>query len=206
MSSASHSTGVVGKWGQANFFSKTTSTSTSSAANPFPSTPAGKTNKIFTSRQHKPCSSPPPPPAAAMAAPPSPSASPAAAAAAAAAPFMTPGRSQSDSGRVEVSVRLRPGAERERDGPADSVVEVDESAGDVFVNFDKSFRFDRALGVSASQASLYDLCVRPLVEDCLEEGRHVAVLAYGQTGTGKTYTMGTDQKVRFSFSISAHDS
>ncbi len=201
MSSASHSTGVVGKWGQANFFSKTASTS--SAANPFPSTPAGKTNKIFTSRQHKPCSSPPP--AAAMAAPPSPSASPAAAAAAV-APFMTPGRSQSDSGRVEVSVRLRPGAERERDGPAESVVEVDESAGDVFVNFDKSFRFDRALGVSASQASLYDLCVRPLVEDCLEEGRHVAVLAYGQTGTGKTYTMGTDQKVRVSLSLLVHNS
>ena len=54
--------------------------------------------------------------------------------------------------------------------------------------------FDLAAGLSAGgvdPALLYDTCVAPLVEG-LFEGFNASVLAYGPTGSGKTFTMGTD--------------
>ncbi len=68
----------------------------------------------------------------------------------------------------------------------------------LFVNFEKSFKFDRVFGPTSTQEGVFSLCVRPLLEECLLDGRHVAVIAYGQTGTGKTFTMGTDHKVAWS--------
>ena len=40
----------------------------------------------------------------------------------------------------------------------------------------------------STQESIYEQCVRPLVEASLA-GYNATVLAYGQTGSGKTYTM-----------------
>jgi len=54
--------------------------------------------------------------------------------------------------------------------------------------------FDLAAGLSAGgvdPALLYETCVSPLV-DALFEGFNASVLAYGPTGSGKTFTMGTD--------------
>ena len=39
------------------------------------------------------------------------------------------------------------------------------------------------------QGIIFDECVRPLIKACLD-GYNATVFAYGQTGTGKTYTMG----------------
>lgn len=44
---------------------------------------------------------------------------------------------------------------------------------------------------SASQITVYDNCLKPLVDDVLQ-GYTAALLAYGQTGAGKTYTMAND--------------
>ncbi len=63
------------------------------------------------------------------------------------------------------------------------------------MNFDKSFKFDMVLDSDASQDSAFRHCVLPVLEQCLAQGRHAAVIAYGQTGAGKTYTMGTDHRV-----------
>eukprot|EP00192_Tetraselmis_astigmatica_P009155 CAMPEP_0117678092 /NCGR_PEP_ID=MMETSP0804-20121206/17093_1 /TAXON_ID=1074897 /ORGANISM="Tetraselmis astigmatica, Strain CCMP880" /LENGTH=677 /DNA_ID=CAMNT_0005487417 /DNA_START=496 /DNA_END=2530 /DNA_ORIENTATION=- len=58
----------------------------------------------------------------------------------------------------------------------------------------RSFPFDRVYGEGGLHSSkLFDDCVAPLV-DGLFEGYNATVLAYGQTGAGKTFTIGTHPK------------
>uniref|UniRef100_A0ACB8G8T8 Kinesin-like protein kif3c n=1 Tax=Sphaerodactylus townsendi TaxID=933632 RepID=A0ACB8G8T8_9SAUR len=52
----------------------------------------------------------------------------------------------------------------------------------------KTFTFDAVYDASSKQADLYDETVRPLVDSVLQ-GFNGTMFAYGQTGTGKTYTM-----------------
>jgi hypothetical protein len=55
----------------------------------------------------------------------------------------------------------------------------------------RSFPFDQVYGEGAEPSGkLFGECISPLVEG-LFEGYNGTVLAYGQTGAGKTYTMGT---------------
>ncbi|KAK9127151.1 hypothetical protein Syun_015948 [Stephania yunnanensis] len=53
---------------------------------------------------------------------------------------------------------------------------------------DRVFTFDKVFGPKAQQRSIYDHAVSPIVNEVLE-GFNCTVFAYGQTGTGKTYTM-----------------
>jgi hypothetical protein len=62
-------------------------------------------------------------------------------------------------------------------------------------NKQREFWFDHAFGPAASQDLVYDKVVRPIVNDVLR-GFNGTVFAYGQTGTGKTYTMGILEAVR----------
>ncbi|KAJ2666630.1 hypothetical protein IW148_000857 [Coemansia sp. RSA 1199] len=55
----------------------------------------------------------------------------------------------------------------------------------------RSFTYDYAFGPDAAQTSVYDAAIAPLLGRFVE-GYNVTVLAYGQTSSGKTYTMGTD--------------
>jgi len=55
---------------------------------------------------------------------------------------------------------------------------------------DRMFSFDSVYGPGAPQDALYDEWVSPLV-DGLFNGYNATVLAYGQTGAGKTFTMGS---------------
>ena len=50
------------------------------------------------------------------------------------------------------------------------------------------FNFDRIYTPPASQQSLYDSAIKPVVLSVLE-GYNGSIIAYGQTGTGKTYTV-----------------
>ena len=52
----------------------------------------------------------------------------------------------------------------------------------------REFTFDTVLGRHATQAETYEAVGRPVVDDVLE-GFNGTILAYGQTGTGKTYTI-----------------
>ncbi|KAH7296741.1 hypothetical protein KP509_26G036900 [Ceratopteris richardii] len=101
----------------------------------------------------------------------------------------------SDNERVKVTVRSRPLTKAEES--REDVIPV------VFVNPDKStvtvrrkgsfvdyteFKFDAVLGASATQADVYAVAAQPIVLDVLE-GYNGTIMAYGQTGAGKTYTL-----------------
>lgn len=59
-------------------------------------------------------------------------------------------------------------------------------------NTPRTFPFDKVYGSGgAPSAELFGECVAPLVEG-LFEGYNGTVLAYGQTGAGKTYILGTN--------------
>ena len=51
-----------------------------------------------------------------------------------------------------------------------------------------SFAFDYVYGPDSSQGNVYETTARPAVQSVLE-GYNATILAYGQTGTGKTFTM-----------------
>ncbi len=52
----------------------------------------------------------------------------------------------------------------------------------------RTYTFDGAFGPQATQNDVYQQVLEPIVEDTLL-GFNCTVFAYGQTGTGKTFTM-----------------
>ncbi|XP_010788826.1 kinesin-like protein KIF3B isoform X1 [Notothenia coriiceps] len=98
---------------------------------------------------------------------------------------------------VKVVVRCRPLNRREEsNGPAGSIVKMDIRLGQVILRNpratasepQKTFTFDAVYDANSKQRDLYDESVRPLIDSVLA-GFNGTIFAYGQTGTGKTYTM-----------------
>ncbi|KAH6853299.1 P-loop containing nucleoside triphosphate hydrolase protein [Chaetomium sp. MPI-CAGE-AT-0009] len=56
---------------------------------------------------------------------------------------------------------------------------------------DKTYNFDRAFSQAADQNMVFEEVVRPVLDEMLS-GYNCTIFAYGQTGTGKTYTMSGD--------------
>ncbi|XP_030920686.1 kinesin-like protein KIF3C isoform X2 [Geospiza fortis] len=85
---------------------------------------------------------------------------------------------------------------REEAAGYERVLELDVKLGQVSIRnpraapgeLPKTFTFDAVYDASSKQADLYDETVRPLIDSVLQ-GFNGTVFAYGQTGTGKTYTM-----------------
>ena len=64
---------------------------------------------------------------------------------------------------------------------------------------EKNYTFDRVFDKTASQEEVYEIVVSPLIRYVLS-GYTCSVFAYGQTGTGKTYTMiGQDAALNIEF-------
>ncbi|CAN8101580.1 unnamed protein product [Discula destructiva] len=55
----------------------------------------------------------------------------------------------------------------------------------------KSYHFDRVFSQAADQSMIFDDVVKPILNEMLA-GFNCTIFAYGQTGTGKTYTMSGD--------------
>uniref|UniRef100_A0A8C2JDS4 Kinesin-like protein n=1 Tax=Cyprinus carpio TaxID=7962 RepID=A0A8C2JDS4_CYPCA len=98
---------------------------------------------------------------------------------------------------VKVVVRCRPMNEKERAANFERVVSVDVKFGQVAVRnsrgassheHPKVFTFDSVYDWNSKQMELYDETFRPLVDSVLF-GFNGTIFAYGQTGTGKTFTM-----------------
>ncbi|KAH1266581.1 Kinesin-like protein KIN-UB [Glycine max] len=98
-------------------------------------------------------------------------------------------------GRVRVSVRLRPQNTEEMMADADfaDCVELQPELKRLKLrknNWDSdTYEFDEVLTEFASQKRVYEVVAKPVVESVLD-GYNGTVMAYGQTGTGKTFTLG----------------
>ncbi|XP_048132099.1 kinesin-like protein KIN-UA isoform X2 [Rhodamnia argentea] len=98
-------------------------------------------------------------------------------------------------GRVRVAVRLRPCNAEELAADADfaDCVELQPELKRLKLrknNWDTdTYAFDEIFTEFASQKRVYEVVAKPVVESVLE-GYNGTVMAYGQTGTGKTYTLG----------------
>ncbi|XP_047970234.1 kinesin-like protein KIN-5D isoform X2 [Salvia hispanica] len=97
---------------------------------------------------------------------------------------------------VRVIVRCRPLSEDdEARFHTPMVISCNDSRSEVCLvqsiankQIQRTFLFDKVFGSSSQQKDLYDQAVRPIVFEVLE-GYTSTIFAYGQTGTGKTYTM-----------------
>ncbi|KAL2239781.1 kinesin-like protein KIN-5D [Sesamum indicum] len=106
------------------------------------------------------------------------------------------GKHDKDKGvNVQVIVRCRPLSEDEVRLHTPVVISCNENRKEVCAvqniankQIDRTFLFDKVFGPSSQQKDLYDQAVWPIVFEVLE-GYNCTIFAYGQTGTGKTYTM-----------------
>eukprot|EP00698_Gefionella_okellyi_P006100 TRINITY_DN15560_c0_g1_i1.p1 TRINITY_DN15560_c0_g1~~TRINITY_DN15560_c0_g1_i1.p1 ORF type:complete len:947 (-),score=290.46 TRINITY_DN15560_c0_g1_i1:97-2853(-) len=96
---------------------------------------------------------------------------------------------------IQVVARCRPTNASERLGGSKQIVQIDKADHTVAIEshqtgkvFQKTFTFDESFGPETTQEELYFATVSPIVEEVLK-GFNCTIFAYGQTGTGKTYTM-----------------
>ena len=97
---------------------------------------------------------------------------------------------------VRVAVRCRPISDREIAEGHLNICQIDMQRGEVYIANPKGergeppkcFTFDSAYGSEATQEQIYVDCAYQIVDSVLE-GYNGTIFAYGQTGTGKTFTM-----------------
>ncbi|GAN02025.1 hypothetical protein MAM1_0015d01464 [Mucor ambiguus] len=104
---------------------------------------------------------------------------------------------QGQTAAVQVALRIRPLTERDRAQPrfanssSSDVLRAQENHVQI-VSQNKYFTYDHVFGTDAQQGDIFaQLGERPVQK--FVEGYNVTMLAYGQTSSGKTYTMGTAQ-------------
>ncbi|KAG4305300.1 hypothetical protein PORY_001470 [Pneumocystis oryctolagi] len=106
---------------------------------------------------------------------------------------------------IQVVVRCRTRSEREIRENSYSVVTTQGSRGkEICIQTSplsqmntRTYTFDRVFGPEADQMMIFDDIVLPMLEEVLS-GYNCTIFAYGQTGTGKTYTMTGDMSGDYS--------
>lgn len=91
-------------------------------------------------------------------------------------------------GRNDREVRENSGVVVATSGVKGNTVEL--SMGPNAVS-NKTYHFDKVFSPAADQAIIFDDVVSPILSEMLD-GYNCTIFAYGQTGTGKTYTMSGD--------------
>ncbi|XP_066114200.1 kinesin-like protein KIF21A isoform X8 [Saccopteryx bilineata] len=86
--------------------------------------------------------------------------------------------------------QIRPQLAKEKIEGCHICTSVTPGEPQVFLGKDKAFTFDYVFDIDSQQEQIYTHCIEKLIEGCFE-GYNATVFAYGQTGAGKTYTMGT---------------
>ncbi|XP_072254341.1 kinesin-like protein KIF11, partial [Pyxicephalus adspersus] len=97
---------------------------------------------------------------------------------------------------IQVVVRCRPFNQLERKANSHSVLEFDAQRREVAVRTGgindklgkKNYTFDMVFGPAAKQIEVYRSVVCPILDEVIM-GYNCTIFAYGQTGTGKTFTM-----------------
>ncbi|XP_039617035.1 kinesin-like protein KIF21A isoform X2 [Polypterus senegalus] len=101
-----------------------------------------------------------------------------------------------DESSVRVALRIRPQLAREKIEGCHICTFVTPGEPQVILGKDKAFTFDYVFDIDTQQDVIYSNCTEKLIEGCFE-GYNATIFAYGQTGAGKTYTMGTGFDVNF---------
>ena len=86
---------------------------------------------------------------------------------------------------VRVVVRCRPPLDSEASDEV--VMQVDQENRSVAAAGSRQFTYDRVFGFQSKQEDIYDHAARQIVDSVLQ-GYNGTIFAYGQTGTGKTFT------------------
>ncbi|OEL24829.1 Kinesin-like protein KIN-5A [Dichanthelium oligosanthes] len=96
---------------------------------------------------------------------------------------------------VQVLLRCRPLSQEEQRINTPVVITCNDQRREVSVaqniankQIDRTFVFDKVFGPKSKQQDVFNHAVVPLLNEVLD-GYNCTVFAYGQTGTGKTYTM-----------------
>ena len=94
--------------------------------------------------------------------------------------------------RVQVSVRIRPFNDSEKElDPTTPIKSIDQKNNSLRIQKDydtKSFSYDHIYPEESNQAEIFEETSKNVVKSVLA-GYNGTIFAYGQTGTGKTYTM-----------------
>ena len=101
-----------------------------------------------------------------------------------------------DGDNVKVAIRCRPLNEKEVANECKQTVFIDSMRGTASVENPnashsepmKVFTFDTVFGPNCKQVDVYNEVARPIIDSVLG-GYNGTIFAYGQTGTGKTFTM-----------------
>lgn len=98
------------------------------------------------------------------------------------------------SDRVKVIIRVRPADDQDNETQAPSALEFQDEGKEINVFkrdgpvYWHSFGFDLVLGPSASQEQVYTSAAMDVVDNVVQ-GYNGTIMAYGQTGAGKTHTI-----------------
>eukprot|EP00884_Botryococcus_braunii_P004132 jgi/Botrbrau1/1371/Bobra.0063s0079.1 len=95
-----------------------------------------------------------------------------------------------DSACVKVAVRVRPLVASEERSKAQPCISTDEKENCVWVGSVRRFTYDHVFGPNSAQEDVYRTCVSELVHASFL-GINSTVFAFGQTSSGKTFTMGS---------------
>eukprot|EP00798_Chlamydomonas_sp_ICE-L_P027766 gene27766-7406_t len=100
-----------------------------------------------------------------------------------------------DGVNVQVLLRCRPLSDREIVDRTPQAIVCSDVQREVTLiqnaggkQMSKVFRFDKVFGPDSTQERLYKQAIIPIVNEVMD-GFNCTIFAYGQTGTGKTYTM-----------------
>jgi len=94
---------------------------------------------------------------------------------------------------VRVVIRCRPMSDKEQRDGREPVVRMVYDKGEVIVAKEsepapKVFTFDCVYDMNSKQEDIFAETAYPIIENVME-GYNGTIFAYGQTGTGKTFTM-----------------
>ena len=94
--------------------------------------------------------------------------------------------------RVQVSVRIRPFNESEKEiDPTTPIKSINQKNNSMQVNREydtRNFSYDHIYPEDSNQTEIFEETSKEVVKSVLS-GYNGTIFAYGQTGTGKTYTM-----------------
>ncbi|KAK3272520.1 hypothetical protein CYMTET_19189 [Cymbomonas tetramitiformis] len=96
-------------------------------------------------------------------------------------------------GRVRVTLRVRPQTRDEEESQAERAVEVEPETSSILLRRNQwdedTHKFDAVFQEQSAQQRVYETVALPVVESVMK-GYNGTIMAYGQTGTGKTFTLG----------------